>query len=467
LRRVTPAPSPCGAKRLAGGPDTQFRWIVESGFLPSRAGALRGMTGQGKPQKDGEREHKRSPCVGLPLSLDHDQEKLVTAINQVVEHFRTHFSSTPEGVWEAPGRVNLMGEHTDYNHGLVLPIALPQRTYAAVRRRDDSLVRLMSVGMPPAQAIPITDIAPGSPKGWERYPAGVIWAFANHGYADQVTGIDAVFTSEVPVGAGLSSSAAIEGAMAVALSDLWDLGLTKDDQGRATLANLAQSAENIIAQAPTGGMDQAACLRSREGHALYLDCADQSIRHIPFRLDDTGLALLVIDTRATHAHSTGEYGHRRSDCQEACAILGIDTLREISVDDLDGVLKRLPNDRLRRRVRHIVSETHRVRLSAQAMEAGDFVELGKLFVDSHASMRDDYEISCPELDVAVIASLECGALGARMTGGGFGGSAIALVYRQSLREMMEWIGSAFDQKGFATPDFLVAEAGRKAGRVAY
>jgi len=388
-------------------------------------------------------------------------------IDAVLTQFRTHFGGEPEGIYRAPGRVNLIGEHTDYNAGLVLPIALPQCTYAAVRRREGTLVHFHSQGMPTAAPIPIDQIAPGNPTGWERYPAGVVWAFNTHGFADVVTGIQAAFASEVPVGAGLSSSAAIEGAIGVGLADLWDLGLLDTDEGRAQLADLCQAAENTIACAPTGGMDQAASLRSEAGHALLLDCADQTVRHVPFQLADHGLCLLVIDTRAPHAHSTGEYGKRRADCQEACAQLGIDTLREVTPDTLEVALKRLSNDRLRARVRHIVSETNRVELAVRAMEAQDFTELGRLFVDSHASMRDDYEISCPELDQAVITSLECGALGARMTGGGFGGSAIALTYTQATEETMAGITTAFTQRGFAQPEFLVAEAGPPAGPVVY
>ena len=387
----------------------------------------------------------------------------MTAYATALAEFEAHFGGTPDGVWAAPGRVNLIGEHTDYNAGLVLPIALPQRTYAAVRRRDDDVVAGTSAGMHATLPLALSDIAPGHPADWARYPAGVLWALAEAGYA--VGGVDVAFASDVPVGSGLSSSAAIEGAIGAAASDLFDLGLLADDAGRAALATICQRAENHIAGAPTGGMDQAAALRSRQGYALNLDCADASVRHVPFRVHEHGLALLVIDTRAPHSNASNEYGARRADCEQACAELGLDALRELTVPDLATALPRLSHDRLRKRVRHIVTETERVRLAVQAMEADDFTELGRLFVDSHASMRNDYEISCPELDLAVMTALEAGALGARMTGGGFGGSAIALVFQSQLAATQQAITAAYATAGFTAPAYIVAEAGGPAGRV--
>ncbi|MCL2736590.1 MAG: galactokinase [Propionibacteriaceae bacterium] len=386
----------------------------------------------------------------------------MTACDVALSQFRARFGGEPDGIWEAPGRVNLIGEHTDYNAGLVLPIALPQRTYVAARRRPDRALHLVSHGMDDAAPIHLDAVAPGTPSDWRRYPAGVLWALEDAGH--RVGGVDAAFASEVPVGAGLSSSAAIEGAMGAAASDLFGLDLLADDQGRAQLAAICQRAENHIAGAPTGGMDQAASLRAQPGHALYLDCADSSVRHVPFRLGEHGLTLLVIDTRAEHSHATGQYGARRADCERACARLGVETLREISVDDMAAHLSRLPDERLRKRVRHVVTETHRVRQAVQAMDADDFAELGRLFVDSHASMRDDYEISCPELDLAVLTALEAGALGARMTGGGFGGSAIALVFDQALDATREAVSAAFSRQGHLAPQFILAQAGGPAGR---
>ncbi|MCL2482444.1 MAG: galactokinase [Propionibacteriaceae bacterium] len=386
----------------------------------------------------------------------------MTALDRALAEFHAHFAGDPDGVWEAPGRVNLIGEHTDYNGGLVLPIALPQRTYVAARRRQDTVLDLVSAGMPRHSPFRLDSIAPGHPAGWERYPAGVLWAMAESG--QPVSGFDAAFASDVPVGSGLSSSAAIEAAIAAAASDLFGCGLLSDDSGRATLATWCQQAENHIAGAPTGGMDQAAVLRAREGHALNLNCADGSIHHVPFRLHDQGLALLVIDTRVEHSHATGEYGRRRADCEEACERLGVATLCEIPVTGLPAAMTRVNSQRLAQRVRHVITENQRVRLAVSAMAANDFIELGRLFVDSHASLRDDYEVSCPQLDLAVVTALEAGALGARMTGGGFGGSAIALVYEQALSTTQEALLTAFEHQSFTTPRFLVAEAARPACR---
>ncbi|MDR0784055.1 MAG: galactokinase [Propionibacteriaceae bacterium] len=382
-------------------------------------------------------------------------------ITAAVAAFSEKFGGEPEGVWAAPGRVNLIGEHTDYNAGLVLPIALPQRTYAAVRRREDTTLRAVSVGMAGSGSIALEAIAPGNPTNWVRYPAGVLWALQQGGY--QLGGLDVAFASEVPVGAGLSSSAAIEGAIGAAASDLFGLDLLVDDAARAQLARYCQQGENLIAGAPTGGMDQAASLRCRDRHALYLDCADGRVEQIPFDLNQSGLALLVIDTRAAHAHASGEYGDRRRDCEQACERLGIDHLR--AIDDLATALARLDSDRLRARVRHIVTEIRRVELAVTAIRAKDWTELGRLFLDSHASLRDDFQVSCPELDVAVLASLEAGALGARMTGGGFGGSAIALVYEPSLAATMETVEQQFAARGYNPPKFIVAQAAGWANRI--
>ncbi|MDR2931010.1 MAG: galactokinase [Propionibacteriaceae bacterium] len=389
---------------------------------------------------------------------------MMTALDTAVELFTTQFGGEPDGVWEAPGRVNLIGEHTDYNQGLVLPIALPQRTYAVARARADRVVRCVSDGMDPGIPVDLDDIAVGHPSQWERYPVGVMWALREAGH--ELAGMDVAFASDVPVGAGLSSSAAIEGAMGAAASDLFGLGLLDDDEGRSVLATVCQRAENVIAQAPTGGMDQAASIRSKQGHALCLDCQDGSVAHVPFRLSEAGLALLVVNTRVSHSHSDGEYGSRRAQCEQACARLGIDSLREITPQTLPVALARLNDDVLARRVRHVVTETERVRLAARALADDDFVELGRLFVDSHASMRDDYEISCPELDLSVVTALEAGALGARMTGGGFGGSSIAVVYAAHLEQTMNQVASAFDAAGHAAPEFIVAQAGPPARRTA-
>ena len=359
------------------------------------------------------------------------------------------FGEEPDGVWSAPGRVNLIGEHTDYNNGLCLPIALPQRTFAAVRRRDDDAMRMVSAQGDGVVEVSIGDIAPGRPGGWAAYVAGVLWALRRAGYA--VGGLDVAVDGRVPLGAGLSSSAALECAVGAAASDLFGLGLLVDDDRRARLAAACVDAENTIAQAPTGGMDQSAALLAREGSALLLDCRDGHTEHVQFDLAAHDLALLVIDTRAEHALVDGQYAERRDSCEEAARELGVASLREVPVDDLQGRLAALSSDLLRRRARHVVTEIARVERAVEALRRDDFHALGELFLASHASMRDDFEISVPELDTAVEAAVGAGALGARMTGGGFGGSAIALVPTGAAEGAQAAVEAAFTDHSFRAP----------------
>lgn len=388
--------------------------------------------------------------------------------------FADRFGAEPDGTWSAPGRVNLIGEHTDYNAGLCLPFALPHRTYVAARRNDGDTVRLVSAQESGGvREIALAGVGPGTVSGWPAYVAGVAWALREAGHP--VGGFDVAVDSCVPYGAGLSSSAALECAVAVALDALFDLGLAgtadrPDDAGRVTLVDACIRAENEVAGASTGGMDQSVSLRARAGHALLLDCRDGSTRQVPFDLAADDLALLVVDTRAEHALVDGQYAARRAACEEAASRLRVSSLREIDPDALGDDLATLAHgtgplgegshdaDVLVKRVRHVVTEIARVREFVELLDAGRLEDVGDAMDASHASLRDDYEVSCRELDVAVDAARDAGALGARMTGGGFGGSAIALVRAGDVDDVARVVAAAFADEGLRAPAFLVATA---------
>ena len=336
--------------------------------------------------------------------------------------FTDRFGTAPEGVWAAPGRVNVIGEHTDYNGGYVLPVALPHTTRAAVARRDDGLIALASLQHPQKPVeIALRDLRPGHPGGWAAYPAGVV-----HELRHRVPhGLSILVDGDVPSGAGLSSSAALECAVALALRDLLGLDLTATD-----LVDVARRAENDFVGAPTGILDQSASLLCTAGHALFLDTRDRSSEQVPLDLAAAGLALLVIDSGTTHDHAEGGYGDRRRECEQAAARLGVGLLREVGdVAALDVLADGTPEgDLLLRRARHIVTENARVLEVVAALRGdADPRAIGPILTAGHASLRDDFEISIPLLDAIVEAALGAGAHGARMVGGGFGGSAIALV----------------------------------------
>ncbi|MBQ0883371.1 galactokinase [Streptomyces sp. RM72] len=364
----------------------------------------------------------------------------------VGERFRELYGADPEGVWAAPGRVNLIGEHTDYNDGFVMPFALPHQAVAAVSRREDGVLRLHSADIDAGPVeLRVADLMPGSDKSWTAYPSGVVWALREAGH--ELTGADVHLASTVPSGAGLSSSAALEVVVALALNDLYSLGL----RGRQ-LARLCQRAENVYVGAPVGIMDQTASACCEAGHALFLDTRDLSQRQIPFDLAAEGMRLLVVDTRVKHSHSEGEYGKRRAGCEKGAALLGVDALRDVPYADLDAALERLGDEEeVRRLVRHVVTEDERVERVVSLLESGDTRAIGPVLVEGHASLRDDFRISCPELDLVVDTALASGALGARMTGGGFGGSAIVLAEAADVDTVTKAVEDAFAAAAFKTP----------------
>jgi len=362
---------------------------------------------------------------------------------------------TPDGLWSAPGRVNLIGEHTDYNDGFVLPFAIPHRTVAAVGVRDDGIGRVRVASTFAAEPVEValddlgtlfptaTGAEPAVPE-WAAYPLGVAWALAEAAGAAGA-GIDIAIASEVPVGAGLSSSAAIEGATASALNDLWNAGLDK-----TALARIGRKAENEAVGAPTGIMDQMASMLGEPDSAIFLDCRSLEAQLVPLGVAEAGLAILVMDTRVKHAHSTGGYGERRAACERGAAIMGVPSLRDVSVSDLPRA-EELMDDVTFRRVRHVVTENQRVLDTVRVLREQGARAIGDLLVASHASMRDDFEISVSELDTAVEAALSAGALGARMTGGGFGGAAIALIEADAVATVSDAVNAAFEASGFTAP----------------
>jgi len=363
----------------------------------------------------------------------------------------------PPWGWAAPGRVNLMGEHTDYNDGFVLPFAIAERTKVAVSVRDDDLVRIHSEQTDETVQT-TTATSPGDVDGWAGYVAGVVWALREDGH--RLPGVDLWVDSDVPIGAGLSSSAALSCSAGLALDSVGELGLD-----RAGVADVARRAENDYVGAPTGVMDQLASVHGRQGQALLIDTRTLEVQHQPAHFVEDGLVLLVIDTRASHSLADGDgYSTRRRECELAAGLLGVDALRDVTVSDLE----RLPalhgdGELLRRRARHVVTENDRVLECTQHMRARDWVAVAELFKASHASMRDDFEISSEELDAACASAESGGALGARMTGGGFGGSAIALVRREQLGTVRGCCLATFAGEGWQEPRLFTVEPAAGAG----
>jgi galactokinase len=394
-----------------------------------------------------------------PNSLEHELSRRAARLEQA---FRAELGGEPEGVWAAPGRVNLIGEHTDYNEGLALPMGIAQRALVAVRRRTDSTLRLSSL-QADRQELELAQAAPGRVSGWTAYVAGSAWALIADGARG--SGLDLLLDSDVPMGAGLSSSAAVECATVLALSELWG-----HPRSPVELARIAQRAEVEVAGVPCGLMDQLTSMCARAGQALAVDFRSLAVEPVPLPLAAAGLALLVIDTRAPHQLAEGAYAERRRHCRDAARALGVPSLREASwaaLARLDG----LPLEQ--RRARHVISENQRVERSLDilrgALAAGSAArlgELGPLLSASHASLRDDFEVSVPHLDVAVETAERAGALGARMVGGGFGGSVLALVPEGARDAVTRAVRAAYAARGWEEPRWFSAMPGPGAARLA-
>ena len=381
---------------------------------------------------------------------------MISTAKTAADRFKEQFGYAPSGVWSAPGRVNLIGEHTDYNEGFVLPFAIDRRTYAAVSKRSDQVARIASAFSGEVVEFEISEIQRDTVFDWSAYPLGVAWSLIQSGAKPQ--GFDLYVDSNVPVGAGLSSSAAIECSVALALNELWESGFS-----RSVLAKVGQRAENEIVGAPTGIMDQTASLFGQVDHAVFLDCRTLDAKATPLSLRENGLEIVVMDTRVAHRLTDGGYATRRQSCEEAAEIMGVSSLRDVTVESLEAS-RNLLEDVVYKRARHVVTENERVKKTVELLSSSGPKSIGQLMNESHASMRDDFQISITELDVAVETAISEGAVGARMTGGGFGGAAIALIEKAKLASLTTAVLDKFRDQGFEKPEIFTVTADEGAKR---
>lgn len=354
-------------------------------------------------------------------------------------------------VARAPGRINVIGEHTDYNQGYAMPIALAQATTVEFVPDNSTSIRLRSSEEGDGVTFDIHAV-PGEVDGWSAYPAGAVWALAAAGHP--VVGGAMTVTSDVPIGAGLSSSAALECAVLLAMNAATGVSLD-----RLELARIAQRGENDFVGAPTGLMDQLASMYGEADRALLIDFDTSAVTPVSFDLAAHGCALVVINSNAAHHHSTGEYADRRASCARAATALGVDSLRRVQGDDLARTLARIDGDTDRRRARHILTENERVLDCAHAMAEGDLNRVGELMTRSHVSMRDDFEITTAHIDLIAESAVRHGALGARMTGGGFGGCVIALVPTDDVDALVDAVRGDIRGAEYPAPDVFLARAG--------
>ncbi len=348
------------------------------------------------------------------------------------ERFQEIFGTPPAIIATAPGRVNLIGEHTDYNEGFVLPIAVNRVLCVAARRREDRTAHIVAADLNDTDEFSLDDLQRDEHANWRNYPRGVAWVLEQNGVA--LTGMDAVIVSDIPIGAGLSSSAAIEVASALAF-----LHFAGAEVDRKVLAKWCQRAENEFVGVQCGIMDQMVALMGKARHALLLDCRDLSHQLVPL---PNGIAFVVADTGKPRTLAASEYNIRRQQCDGAVFLLSqlldrtIKSLRDVDNDEVEVLFEQLP-DPARRRARHVTAENNRTLAFVQALRGGDVRRAGALLLASHASLRDDYEVSCPELDAMVEALMGVGGVfGARLTGAGFGGACIAMVREDAVAQVL-------------------------------
>jgi galactokinase len=371
--------------------------------------------------------------------------------------FAKCFGGPPQWLAAAPGRVNLIGEHTDYNDGFVLPMAIERYTVLAAKRNAERQVRLHSITTGETATLSLrAPLKPGEPT-WANYVRGVIAGFQRRNL--NVGGFDAVIDSEVPFGGGLSSSAALEVATATMLEAM--IGKTLDPVEKALLC---QQGEHEFAGVPCGIMDQFTSVLARKNHLLLLDCRSRTTQMVPW--NDPSLAVLIINTNVRHKLANGEYAKRRSQCEAAARTLQVAALRDATLESLAAARSRL-HPTVFRRARHVISENQRTLQAALAFRATDWATVGRLMYASHASLREDYEVSCPELDAVVEIAQAIGEaggmIGCRMTGAGFGGCAVSLVQAESAPRITKDIGQAYEKrvKNYATIFASRAAAGAK------
>lgn len=379
----------------------------------------------------------------------------------LVADFERATGRLPVVVCAAPGRLNLLGEHVDYNGGRCLALALPHVTLAALSPRPDGRVRIRSLQQPKTWTGSADALGPGHAEGWVRYVIGVLWALQEADLG--LGGVEVVVDGGVPMGAGLSSSAALQCSVALAVAAARNLDLAHPAL-RDRLVAACIRAEQEVALAPTGGLDPTVSLHAREGALLDLDFADGTRRQLRWAPTEAGLCLLVIDTRVTHALDDGNYGRRRAECEEAARSLGVSSLHLLAgrkdTDALAGL-----SAPLRGRVAHVLGELDRVERAAGLIASGRVAEVGPLLFAAHRSLRDDFEVSCDELDLVVEVAEQEGALGARMVGGGFGGACVALLPSARVAPLTEAVGRAFAKRGLMAPRFLEAPAAEGARRL--
>jgi galactokinase len=380
---------------------------------------------------------------------------------QLLDQFRRAFGSEPR-LFRAPGRVNLIGEHTDYNDGFVLPAALELSTTVAIAPRADRQLRVRSLLTGETVAFDLNDADARPRRHWSDYVRGVAIMLERAGH--RLSGANLLIASDVPVGSGLSSSAALEVSTGFAL-----LTLAGSPIDRKQLALTCQRAENDFVGMRCGIMDQFISCHGTAGHALLLDCRSLDYRLVPIA---PAARLLICNSMVHHQLASSEYNLRRQECERGVALLapvlpGIRALRDVTAEQLQANRHRLP-ELTWRRCRHIVTENDRVLRAGAALQAGDLDEFGRLMVQSHASMRDDYEISCRELDLLVDLALATeGVLGSRMTGGGFGGCTVSLVAAGAVERISERVARDYQKATGLVPEIFVCSPGAGVGAVAH